>query len=64
MLVVVTAAPGASRRTKTRIREHGPVFVTGEAWVDNPDETFLMTPTKSWFGWLPNHEVLVTPVEV
>jgi len=63
MHVILTPAPGASRRTKTRIKEHGPVFVTGLAWVDSPDETFFVTPDKSWFGWLPTKEVLVEAVE-
>jgi hypothetical protein len=64
MTVSITTKPNASRRTKTRVREHGPVFIhqdgpkpvhfqnDGSLWirVEAPD---------GWMGWLPAEEIEV-----
>lgn len=48
----------ASKRTRNRIREHGPRFII----VDNPNRpgsTLVQSVTGKWIGWLPNNEFIV-----
>jgi len=65
MKMILKAARNASRRTRNRVREHGPVFedVTrqhtgrnlGRGVVDGMD--CVLVRAGSWFGWLPIDEI-------
>lgn len=60
--MTVKAMPGASKRTKNRIRENGPIFTfikKGRAESLHPDSVLLRSERTNWFGWLPTHEVIM-----
>jgi len=67
MNVSLTAKPGASRRTKTKIGSHGPVFVqeTPEPQTVQfqPDGSLWLrfSAPDGWGGWLPVEDIEVTP---
>ena len=52
---MISPTKKASRRTRNRIREHGPTFQfvneTGGNWLLKAS-----TPEPCWFGWLPRNE--------
>jgi len=56
----VTALPGASKRTRNRIRENGPTFTfvkKGRPASLTGDGVLLRSKRTGWFGWLPLEEV-------
>ena len=65
MEMILKAARNASRRTRNRIREHGPAFedVThdftgrnlGRGMVNGLD--CVLVRAGNWFGWLPIDEI-------
>lgn len=65
--VKIEALPNASRRTKNRIKEHGPFFVIRQTanhifdWEVGPCEVagILLASEDSWFGWVPANEVRI-----
>ena len=48
---MISPTKKASRRTKNRIREHGPVF----EFVNETNVSWLLK-AREWFGWLPRCE--------
>lgn len=62
----VTAKQDAGRRTKNRVREHGPKFelVKGPTFVDClQDMGLLLRSEDGWTGWLPVDEILLDNVD-
>ena len=67
-VVTVFAKSCATKRTRDRLREHGPEFHVQQA-SGKPEfcsalgcEAWLLSPTNVedvWIGWLPAHEVEV-----
>jgi hypothetical protein len=63
MKMILTATPNASRRTRNRIREHGPVFedatrdTTGRNRGHVDGQWCVLVRAGHWFGWLPIEEV-------
>ena len=66
MKMILTATPNANRRTRNRIREHGPMFedvtrvTTGRNRVPHPaldGQWCVLVRTDKWFGWLPIEEI-------
>ncbi len=53
MKVKLKPARGASKRTKERIAQHGPVFWWECKAVDARRGEWLFRAESSWFGWLP-----------
>ena len=61
LMAEVTFTPNASKRTKDRIKEHGPIFKM-EAF-DNPPcmdgvPSVFLRSKDGWFGWLIKDEIL------
>ena len=60
MNVTLTPNELASRRTRNRIREHGPVFRAesskGLVWHDGIRLCWLVRAEDGWLGWLPRSE--------
>jgi len=58
-MVIVTAKPGASQRTRNRLREHPGTFELKQ--TSNPvcfdREAHLLEHPDGWTGWLPADEV-------
>ena len=56
-VILISPTNKASRRTKNRIREHGPKFRTSwrhdDAWLLMSGNDF---GDSEWFGWLPRDE--------
>jgi hypothetical protein len=62
-MVTVTAKPGASSRTRNRVREHPGAFTLKN--TSNPTcfggrEAHSLHHPDGWFGWLPADEVVLT----
>ena len=56
--IMISPTNKASRRTKNRIKEHGPVFEVESAGVGTHTtlkEQWLLASGK-WLGWLPRNE--------
>ena len=53
MKVKLKPTRGASKRTKERIAQHGPVFWWECKAVDARRGEWLFRAESSWFGWLP-----------
>lgn len=60
-MVVITASPDASQRTKNRIREHGPEFkvrqIKKSVLAMDTQPCVSVESPDGWFGWLPLAEV-------
>ena len=61
LIAEITFTPNASKRTKDRIKEHGPIF-NMEAF-DNPScmdgvPSVFLRSKDGWFGWLMEDEIL------
>ena len=56
MKVKLNATPKASKRTKQRIKQHGPVFWWEGKAVDARRGEWLFRAESGWFGWLPLNE--------
>ena len=61
LVAEVPFTPNASKRTKDRIKEHGPIF-NMEAF-DNPScmdgvPSVFLRSKDGWFGWLMEDEIL------
>jgi hypothetical protein len=63
--ITVKALPTASRRTRNRIREHGPSFeiMRIDSWPNLGGVCWMLgtplnwaTGEREWFGWIPQHE--------
>ena len=55
--IMISPTSKASKRTKNRIREHGPVFQVeqgGSPWP--PVERGWLLASGKWLGWLPRNE--------
>ena len=67
LMAEITFTPNASKRTKDRIREHGPVFKMVEfdnpACMDGVPSVFLRSE-DGWFGWLRSDEILCRAPEM
>ena len=63
MLIKPTKA--ASKRTKERIKQHGPEFTILDARIViclNNELGYLLSSDKTdWMGWLPSNEIDMTP---
>ena len=69
--ITITATQDASRRTKNRIREHGPVFTRAQSFISGQhvDQRPMNHPCldgklavnvnspDAWGGWLPVKEI-------
>jgi|TARA_R110002110_G_scaffold290245_2_gene504430 hypothetical protein len=67
LMAEVTFTPNASKRTKDRIREHGPVFKMES--FDNPPcmdgvPSVFLRSKDGWFGWLIKDEILCRAPEM
>ena len=63
MKLKLTAAPNATRRTRNRISEIGPIFedVTREFTGKNSvADRVLLRGQRDWLGWLPISEIRAT----
>ena len=60
MNVTLKTNDQSSRRTRNRIREHGPLFRAerskGLVWHDGMRLCWLVRAEDGWFGWLPCDE--------
>ena len=61
---IVTIQPNkcASKRTKERVKEHGPSFELVERRETVQclgGESGFLIRTKTWFGWVPEVEVIL-----
>jgi hypothetical protein len=73
-LIFVEPTTSASRRTKNRIREHGPFFfmldsaksvqsLSGESGVlvqCHGSDSIIPNQESDWFGWLPESEINIS----
>ena len=70
--VLIDCLPGATRRTKSKVKEHGPLFevLTGPRVIQalefkgRPCVLVLALKTPNgrrtpWMGWLPDDEVIL-----
>ena len=60
LMAEVTFTPNASKRTKDRIKEHGPIFKMES--FDNPPcmngvPSVFLRSKDGWFGWLIKDEI-------
>ena len=70
--ITITATQGATRRTKTRLSEHGPVFTRAQSFIGGKhvDQRPMNHPCldgklavnvnswmDAWGGWLPVKEI-------
>tara|TARA_Y100000296_G_scaffold77307_1_gene98814 strand:- start:318 stop:509 length:192 start_codon:yes stop_codon:yes gene_type:complete len=58
MKIRVKAKSNASRRTKNRVKEHGPVFELEKVKFNTWER--LLRSDDGWFGWLPFNEIETT----
>lgn len=59
-------AQAASKRTRSRVKESGPLFTFvkhGSAGVRS-GEVLLRSVSTGWFGWLPLNEITLDDVDV
>lgn len=66
MVVEVRSKLKASGRTKTRVKQNGPLFEILDNKVQNPpitDRVLLKSKKTGWFGWLPKDEIVTTEWE-
>ena len=68
MIVTITHTILSSKRTKDRIKQHGPEFFLKKTAVDvfgfMGVECSLLESTKDdWFGWIPTNEFNVKSVK-
>ena len=56
MKVKLNATANASKRTKQRIKQHGPVFFHEGKAIDARRGEWLFRAESGWFGWLPLNE--------
>tara|TARA_Y100001951_G_C11115363_1_gene169804 strand:+ start:66 stop:248 length:183 start_codon:yes stop_codon:yes gene_type:complete len=56
MKMRLKATPDASKRTKERIKQHGPVFWHEGMAVDARLDQWCFRAKSGWFGWLPLKE--------
>ena len=61
LMAEVTFTPNASKRTKDRIKEHGPLFKMES--FDNPPcmdgvPSVFLRSKDGWFGWLIKDEIM------
>jgi len=56
MKMRLKALPNASKRTKERIKQHGPVFCLESKAIDAFRPEWLFRSKTGWFGWLPLKE--------
>lgn len=73
-LIFVQPSDSASRRTKNRIREHGPFFfmldsaksvqsLSGESGIlvsCHGSDAIIPNQDSDWFGWLPISEITIS----
>ena len=66
----LTAKPGASIRTRNRIREHGPLFLILDknknvGFYTNANEMILIQSTvhENYIGWFPDNELEIEESE-
>lgn len=64
MLVNVRDNKLATNRTKTRMRQHGPIFFlkdrsNGVFGFQGIDCVHLVSEKDGWFGWIPENEVVI-----
>lgn len=73
-LILVEPTTSASRRTKNRIREHGPFFfmldsaksvqsLSGESGIlvqCHGSDSIIPNQESDWFGWLPESEINIS----
>ena len=58
------ARPGASQRTRNRVREHGPSFEVrrrGHCARLGGVDAVLLVASDGWLGWLPLDELTLPP---
>ncbi len=56
MKLKLKAKPDASKRTKQRIKQHGPLFFHEGKAIDARRGEWLFRSELGWFGWLPLNE--------
>jgi len=62
MKIKIKPTKEASKRTKERIAQHGPIFFH-ETWaVDARRAEWLFRAGSGWFGWLPLNEFEIDKV--
>ena len=55
----IKAKNDATKRTKSRIREHGEAGFLLERRADNISPPLWLVRSDSWYGWLPAKEFVV-----
>lgn len=68
MFVIIKAKEIATKRTKNRINENGPVFIkkdtcTAHSSLGNGPAVFVVSKSTKWVGWLPSEEIEIEPVK-
>lgn len=61
----IIASSAADKRTRNRLREHGPRFWInhrGHPWCFSGQEAIRVTSPTGWHGWLLSHMIEVTEV--
>ena len=56
MKIEIKPKANASKRTKERIKQHGPVFCLESKAIDALSNQWLFRAETGWFGWLPIEE--------
>jgi len=64
MKVKLKANDGATRRTKNRVRQHGPNFedVSRDLTGQPPIACTLFRAADGWLGWLPVNELKIVEI--
>lgn len=68
MMVRISHNNLSSRRTKNKINEHGNEFFLKNRANDvfgfmGVDCVLLVSPKDNWFGWVPENEIEIVPME-
>lgn len=57
---ILKPSSSATRRTKNRIREHGPVFELHKDGIPGCFNTkAILASSGDWLGWLPLSEIVI-----
>ena len=57
-IVELQALQNASKRTRERIKQHGPVFRSPKE-----DDGEILVRTENWIGWLPKNQMRIIEVK-
>tara|TARA_Y100000310_G_scaffold52843_2_gene48508 strand:- start:2340 stop:2531 length:192 start_codon:yes stop_codon:yes gene_type:complete len=63
MKIKIKPTAKASKRTKERIKQHGPTFWLESKAIDAFRSEWLLKSKTGWFGWLPLNEFEIFDTE-